>query len=91
MNKKSEDTFKIVPDTSVIIDGRISEKIKNKEYLGAEIYIAEAVVSEIEAQANKGLIIGSKGLEELKNLRKLADENYIELIFTGGSTQCLNK
>ncbi|MCD5424957.1 MAG: PINc/VapC family ATPase [Methanosarcinaceae archaeon] len=83
MNKKSEDTFKIVPDTSVIIDGRISEKIKNKEYLGAEIYIAEAVVSEIEAQANKGLIIGSKELEELKNLRKLADENYIELIFTG--------
>jgi ATPase len=57
----------IVPDTSVIIDGRITAKLKAGEYNDATVFIAEALVAELEAQANKGRETGFKGLEELKN------------------------
>lgn len=74
---------KIVPDTSVIIDGRLSSRIKSRELRGTEVVIPEAVVSELEAQANKGKEIGFKGLEELSELRKLADRGEIVLRFSG--------
>jgi ATPase len=75
--------WRVVPDTSVIIDGRLSSRIKSGELRGAEIIIPEAVVSELEAQANRGREIGFKGLEELLELRKLADRNEILLQFSG--------
>jgi ATPase len=74
---------KIIPDTSVIIDGRLSHRVKSSEFKGAEVIIPEAVVSELEAQANKGREIGFKGLEELSELRKLADIGEIQLRFSG--------
>jgi ATPase len=74
---------RIVPDTSVIIDGRLSPRVKSGEFEGAEVIIPEAVVSELEAQANKGREIGFKGLEELSELRKLADMGEIQLRFSG--------
>ncbi|MCD4704301.1 MAG: PINc/VapC family ATPase [Methanosarcinaceae archaeon] len=74
---------KIVLDTSVIIDARISEKIKHGEYPGADIFIPEAVMAELEAQANRGLEIGYKGLDEVQELRHLADEGMITLGFVG--------
>ena len=74
---------KIVPDTSVIIDGRLSSRIKDRELKGVEVVIPEAVVSELEAQANKGKEIGFKGLEELSELRRLADRGEIVLRFSG--------
>ncbi len=74
---------RIVPDTSVIIDGRLSHRVKSGEFKGAEVIIPEAVVSELEAQANKGREIGFKGLEELSELRKLADIGEIQLRFSG--------
>ncbi|AEH59924.1 PilT protein domain protein [Methanosalsum zhilinae DSM 4017] len=75
--------MKIVPDTSVIIDGRVSAKIKSGEYSGANIYVPEAVISELEAQANKGIEIGYRGLDELKELRKLADSGEVNIFFVG--------
>jgi ATPase len=74
---------RIVPDTSVIIDGRLSSRIKSGEFRGVEVIIPEAVVSELEAQANKGREIGFKGLEELSELRKLSDRGEIQLKFSG--------
>jgi ATPase len=52
--------WRIVPDTSVIIDGRLSSRIRSGDFRGAEIIIPEAVVSELEAQANKGRQTGMK-------------------------------
>src|SRR5512139_3860927 len=75
--------WRVVPDTSVIIDGRLSSRIKSGDFRGAEVIIPEAVVSELEAQANRGREIGFKGLEELLELRKLADRNEILLQFSG--------
>ena len=75
--------MKLVPDTSVVIDGRITSLIKTGEYTGATIIIPEAVVAELEAQANQGREIGFSGLTELQALCKLADEGVISLTFTG--------
>ncbi|MEE9564616.1 MAG: PINc/VapC family ATPase [Candidatus Hydrothermarchaeaceae archaeon] len=70
-----------IPDTSVIIDGRIvplAEKYKN-----VRVSVPEAVVAELEYQANHGRESGFKGLEELELLRKYADEGKIELDYVG--------
>ncbi len=77
------DGFCIVPDTSVIIDGRITSKLKAGEFKEATVIIPEALVSELEAQANRGRETGFKGLEELKELSDMANKGEIKLEFTG--------
>ncbi|MFP4038794.1 MAG: PINc/VapC family ATPase [Candidatus Nanohaloarchaea archaeon] len=74
--------MKIVPDTSAIIDGRLTEEIE--EGLQAEIIIPEFVVDEVENQANKGLEIGFTGIEEIRRLTEEASEaENISVEFTG--------
>jgi ATPase len=73
----------LVPDTSVIIDGRITQLIKNKDYAGAKIIVPEAVVAELEHQANQGKESGFNGLEELAHLREKAEAGVITLEFYG--------
>lgn len=75
--------MKLVPDTSVVIDGRITSMIKTGEYKDATIIIAEAVIAELESQANQGREIGFSGLNELQELCKMTDEGIIELKFVG--------
>jgi ATPase len=73
----------LVPDTSVVIDGRVSAKIKAGELQGRRIVVPEAVVAELEAQANHGREIGLRGLEELRKLSELAKTGKIELEYVG--------
>lgn len=73
----------IVPDTSVVIDGRITSMIQAGDYKGATIVIPEAVVAELEAQANQGREIGFLGLAELQALCRLAADGTINLKFVG--------
>ncbi|MEM2924614.1 MAG: PINc/VapC family ATPase [Methanocellales archaeon] len=73
----------MVPDTSVIIDGRITAKIESGEFVGAEIIIPEAVIAELEAQANQGRETGFSGLNELKKLSEMAKEGKITMRFAG--------
>ena len=73
----------IVPDTSVIIDGRITRMVKKKEYKKSKVTVPEAVVAELEHQANKGKESGYKGLRELNLLRKLSEAEKINLEFVG--------
>ena len=75
--------MKIVPDTSAVIDGRITQMLKTGEYKGAVVIIPEAVVAELEAQANQGREIGFSGLTELQDLSRMAKEGTIELRFVG--------
>jgi ATPase len=75
--------LKLVPDTSVVIDGRITQLIHSGEYKDATIIIPEAVIAELEAQANQGREIGFSGLTELQALCKMAEEGVISLTFTG--------
>ncbi len=57
--------------------------IKTGEYRGATIIIPEAVVAELEAQANQGREIGFSGLTELQELFQMSEDNIIELQFAG--------
>ncbi len=74
--------IKIVPDTSVIISGILSDLIEKDEIKDAEIIVPEFVVEELRAQASKGREIGFKGLEEIKKLREMKAKN-IELTKIG--------
>lgn len=74
---------KITVDTCVVIDGRISELIKKDVIKNSKIIIPEAVVSELEAQANKGREIGYLGIEELTRLVDIAKKHNIEIEYYG--------
>jgi len=71
-----------VPDTSVIIEGVVSKLIEKHELKGT-VVIPNAVVAEIESQANKKREVGYLGLEELKRLQELKKENKVDLRFVG--------
>ena len=73
----------VVPDTSVVIDGRVSEHVETGQFAAARVLIPEAVVAELEAQANGGHESGWDGLEELKRLATLSDEGRITLSYIG--------
>jgi len=73
----------VVPDTSVVIDGRVSERVESGEFAGATVSVPEAVVAELESQANEGQDSGWDGLEELQRLADLADAGEIELEYVG--------
>ncbi|MEM1514009.1 MAG: PINc/VapC family ATPase [Candidatus Thermoplasmatota archaeon] len=75
--------MKIVPDTSIIIDGRLSEWIKSGKIEKVDIIIPNAVLKELEKQANDGLEIGISGLNEIVELQKLSKEGKIYLHFHG--------
>lgn len=75
--------MKIVPDTSVIVDGRITKIVLSKDYHGCEVIVPKAVISELENQANKGRETGFNGLGELKELQKLCKEGKIKLSYVG--------
>ncbi|MFC6961600.1 PINc/VapC family ATPase [Halocatena marina] len=84
----------VVPDTSVVIDGRVSERIESEsgeqrdsvgdiDFTEAEIYIPETVVGELESQANVGRSIGWRGLDELKRLADLDRDGSITVNYVG--------
>lgn len=75
--------MKIVPDTSVIVDGRITKIVLDKDYHGCEVIVPKAVISELEHQANKGRETGFNGLGELKELQRLCREGKIKLSYVG--------
>ena len=73
----------VVPDTSVVIDGRVSDQVEDDTFAGATISIPEAVVAELEAQANDGIESGWDGLSELQRLAELADGGEVTLEYVG--------
>ncbi|PSH00437.1 MAG: ATPase, partial [Nanohaloarchaea archaeon SW_7_46_7] len=75
-------TEKIVPDTSIIIDGKLSELIERGE-TKTDIVIPEFVVDELENQANEGKETGYRGIEEIKKIRMLAEREGLNLSFKG--------
>ncbi len=83
MPKQSETIDKLVPDTSVIIEGVVSKKLKSKEITATEILIHEAVVAELEHQANTNRSIGFLGLEEIENMKAAAEKVGTKILFTG--------
>ena len=73
----------IVPDTCVIIDGRLTELIKSGEIRNKKIILHKAVLGELEHQANSGKEVGWSGLAEVKELRILSEQHMIEIEYGG--------
>jgi len=75
---------KYVLDTSAVIDGVVSQMINKGEITEGIILIHRAVLAELEYQANYGREVGFLGLDELKKLRKITEENNkIKLEYIG--------
>jgi len=93
--------MEIVPDTSVVIDGRVSTQIaadadpdsegEGMGFAGATVVVPEAVVGELESQANDGRDTGWEGLEELQALVELADDGTIDLEYVGRRPDAVEK
>src|SRR3989344_1552371 len=73
----------IVPDTSIIIEGIVSKKISSGELRPGTVIIPEAVLSELEHQANQGKETGYLGIEEIKRLRQLSSQRKFTLSYQG--------
>ncbi|MFH1173864.1 MAG: ATPase, T2SS/T4P/T4SS family [archaeon] len=74
---------KLVPDTSVIIEGILSKRILEGSLTCTTLLIHEAVINELEAQANRNKETGQLGLEEIKKLRQICKERTITLQYAG--------
>ncbi|MBN1385918.1 Flp pilus assembly complex ATPase component TadA [Candidatus Woesearchaeota archaeon] len=80
---KKEIFEKVVPDTSVIIEGILSRKIENGEIEVKEILVHEAVLAELENQANQSKETGFLGINELKRIRELQPRFNYRITFSG--------
>jgi len=76
-------TQKLVPDTSIIIDGKVPTIIEKEQLTDVEVVIPYAVLDELQAQASKGREPGFVGLGEIKKLRAFCDRKGIKLTFLG--------
>ncbi|WP_407392878.1 PINc/VapC family ATPase [Methanobrevibacter sp.] len=73
----------IIPDTSAIIIGAVSELIEKENLDYPEIIVPEAVVCELEHQANDNRSEGHRGLKELQKLQELQYEGELSVSFKG--------
>ena len=78
-----EKNDKVVCDTSIIIDGKITELIEKGDLKNIELIVPTAVLDELQSQASKGKEHGFVGLEELKKIRSLSEKRGIKIRFTG--------
>ena len=73
----------IIPDTSAVIIGAVSKIIEKENLDYPEIIVPEAVVCELEHQANADRTEGIRGLEELQKLQNLQNEGELAVSFKG--------
>jgi len=81
--KKQRSIEKIVPDTSVIIEGLLSKRIEAGELRPRHVIIHEAVVAELEHQANQNRETGYIGIEEITKLREISKKYNFNIIYSG--------
>jgi len=74
---------KVVPDTSAIINGRLTDLVKSGKMKNSELIIPRLVMGELQAQASKSREIGFEGLEEIKKIRKESKKQKIKITFYG--------
>lgn len=73
----------IVPDTSAVVEGLISKIISENNLDYPEVIIPEAVVCELEHQANANRQEGINGLKELQKLQKAQNDGELAISFKG--------
>lgn len=73
----------LIPDTSTLIHGDLSDMISKGKIKPIKIVIPRAVVDELQAQASRGKETGFEGLEEIKKIREAIKNKNISLEFVG--------
>ena len=73
----------IIPDTSAVIIGAVSKLLEEEDLDYPEIIVPEAVVCELEHQANANRREGINGLNELQHLQDLQYEGELAISFKG--------
>jgi len=73
----------VLPDTSAVVDGRVSARVADGAFAGATVFVPNAVVAELEALANADSARGWDGLAELKRLVELADDGEVTVEYVG--------
>ncbi len=79
----SSNSRTLVPDTSVLINRKLSEMIEGGKLDGVRIIIPRIVVDELQAQASRGKDVGFRGLDEIKKIKALCEKHKIKLTFSG--------
>ncbi|MFQ6011412.1 MAG: PINc/VapC family ATPase [Nitrososphaerales archaeon] len=74
---------KFVPDTSVLVDGRISPMIGSGELTNCAIIVPAPVIDELQAQASKNREQGFLGLQEVKKVREMCKSKGISFDIQG--------
>jgi len=77
-----------VPDTTVIIDGKLSQLVESGGLKDATVLFAEAVMVELEVLANAGRHSGFTGLREVEALRRLGEDGRVKVEFTQEEVPC---
>ena len=73
----------LVADTSVIINGNLSEQITSGSIRDFEIIIPQAVFDELQSQASNHKEQGFVGLEQIQKLNKLSEDFGLKIILKG--------
>lgn len=73
----------IVPDTSAVVEGLISKIIDENDLDYPEVIVPEAVVCELEHQANANRQEGLNGLKELQKLQEAENDGKLAISFKG--------
>jgi ATPase len=76
-------TDKYVLDTSVIIDGKVPDILRDRISPNSQIIIPIAVLDELQAQASTNKPHGIEGLLQIKKIRDLCKTSKINLEFAG--------
>ncbi|MBR9682171.1 MAG: Flp pilus assembly complex ATPase component TadA [Candidatus Aenigmarchaeota archaeon] len=74
---------KVVPDTSILVSGKLSYLLEEGKMKNSEIIIPEIVMGELQAQASRMKESGFLGLEEIKKIRSLLKKNKAKLRIIG--------
>ena len=81
--KKAPAPSVYVPDTSVLVDGRLTQRIQRGDVKDCRILIPLAAMAELEFQANRGRESGFAGLDEVVKIQELKDTADIDVAFAG--------
>lgn len=82
-NNNDNNNNKLVLDTSIIIDGKVSRMLEDGGLSVYELIIPIAVLDELQAQASLSREQGFIGLNEVKRIRELCSSKGIMLRFEG--------
>ena len=73
----------IVADTSVIINGNLTQQLESGDIRNTDLIIPQAVFDELQSQASNHKQQGFVGLEQIEKLHKLSEDSGVKILLKG--------